>query len=103
MAQQKNGQSLRLCDDVPSWKKNQLSCTSTGFFGDVFFGYPERPLYINGFCKMGASVIQVSNLWIYFDGLCMPLFLLVEQLELRHENQLDSGIRQCLDLHQRFS
>lgn len=52
---------------------------------------------------MGASVIQVSNLWIYFDGLCMPLFLLVEQLELRHENQLDSGIRQCLDLHQRFS
>ena len=21
--------------------KNQLSCTSTGFFGDVFFGYPE--------------------------------------------------------------
>ena len=61
MAQQKNGQSLRLCDDAPL-EKNSSAAHRQGFLEMFFFGYPEteRPLYINRFCKMGASVIQVS-------------------------------------------
>ena len=53
---QKDGQSLRLCD-APLEKNT----ASTGFFGDVFL-VTQRPFHIYRFCKMGASVIQVSNL-----------------------------------------